>query len=368
MKFFVIAGEASGDMHGANLLKAIKQLAPNAQFEGFGGQRLEAEGMKILRPLDKLNFMGFLEVVQNLGTVRENFKICKKALEENKPDAIILIDYPGFNLRMAKWAKLRGIRVFYYISPQVWAWKENRVKQMKKYIDRLMVILPFEKEFFAKHKMEVDFVGHPLIDEIEARKERSAPLNQKFETRKEKVIALLPGSRQQEIQHILPEMLRIQEHFPDYHFIIGKAPGKSKAFYQTRFNLGNAQVFEEGTYQLLSQSIAALVGSGTATLETALLKVPQIVCYKSSGISVRIARFLIKVPYISLVNLILDKPAVKELIQAELNSTSIVLELKALLENEQAQLQMQENYQELWNKLGGAGASKNAAELIMNDL
>ena len=361
MKFFVIAGEASGDMHGANLVKAIKLLAPNAQFEGFGGQRLEAEGMKMLRPLDKLNFMGFLEVVQNLGTVRENFKICKKALAENKPDAIILIDYPGFNLRMAKWAKQRGIKVFYYISPQVWAWKENRVKQMKKNIDRLMVILPFEKEFFAKHGMDVDFVGHPLIDEIEAR-------NQKLEIRKEKVIALLPGSREQEIKHILPEMLAVMEHFPDYHFIIGKAPGRTAAFYQSRFNLGNAKVFEDGTYKLLARSKAALVASGTATLETGLLKVPQIVCYKASGLSVRIARSLIKVPYISLVNLILDKPAVKELIQSELNTNAIVADLKRLLNDDKAQEAMQNDYDDLWNALGSGGASERAAKLIVNDL
>ncbi len=361
MKFFVIAGEASGDMHGANLLKAIKRLSPDAQFEGFGGDLLQRAGMKVLRPLDKLNFMGFLEVVQNLGTVRENFKICKKALEANKPDAIILIDYPGFNLRMAKWAKQHGIKVFYYISPQVWAWKESRVKQMKKNIDRLMVILPFEKEFFAKHGMEVDFVGHPLIDEIENRQQKS-------DIRKENVIALLPGSREQEIKHILPEMLKVQAQFPDYHFMIGKAPGRTAAFYQTRFNLGNAKVYEEGTYKLLSRSKAALVASGTATLETGLLKVPQIVCYKASGISVRIARSLIKVPYISLVNLILDKPVVKELIQSELNTEAIVSELKRILNDEKAKTSMQQDYDNLWKALGGGGASEAAAKLIVNDL
>lgn len=361
MKFFVIAGEASGDMHGANLVKSISALNPKAEFEGFGGDRLKNAGMKVLRSLDKLNFMGFVEVVKNYSTIRENFKVCKQAMEDNKPDAIILIDYPGFNLRMARWAKKRGIRVFYYISPQVWAWKESRVKQMKKNIDRLMVILPFEKEFFAKHGMNVDFVGHPLIDEIEAR-------NRTFEVKRENVITLLPGSREQEIKHILPEMLNIQEQFPDYHFIIGKAPGRTKAFYQTRFNLGKAIVSDEGTYKLLSRSKAALVGSGTATLETALLKVPQVVCYKANGVSVRIARTLIKVPYISLVNLILDKPVVKELIQAELNLNSIVTELKHLLESEQANDKMQNDYQELWNKLGGTGASESAAKLIVDDL
>ena len=361
MKFFVIAGEASGDMHGANLLKEISALNPKAEFEGFGGERLKNSGMKVLRSMDKLNFMGFVEVVKNYPTIRENFKVCKQAMIENKPDAIILIDYPGFNLRIAKWAKKRGIRVFYYISPQVWAWKESRVKQMKKNIDRLMVILPFEKEFFAKHGMAVDFVGHPLIDEIELR-------NRTFEVKQENIIALLPGSREQEIKHILPKMLSIQEQFPEYHFIIGKAPGRTKAFYQTRFNLGNVLVSEEGTYKLLSRSKAALVGSGTATLETALLKVPQVVCYKANSVSVKIAKALIKVPYISLVNLILDRPAVKELIQAELNSNSIVAELKTLLENDKAIDKMQRAYEELWNKLGGTGASESAAKLIVDDL
>jgi lipid-A-disaccharide synthase len=361
VKFFVIAGEASGDMHGANLIRAIRHLSPQSEFEGFGGQGLKAAGMNILRPLEKLNFMGFVEVVKNLGTVRENFKLCKSALEQNRPDAIILIDYPGFNLRIAKWAKKNRIRVFYYISPQVWAWKENRVKQMKRNIDRLMVILPFEKEFFAKHGMEVDFVGHPLIDEIEQRR-------QKGSIGKENIIALLPGSREQEIMHILPEMLKVQKHFPDYHFVIGKAQGRTTAFYQTRFDLGNAKIWDEGTYKLLSRSKAALVGSGTATLETALLQVPQVVCYKGNGVSVRLARALIKVPYISLVNLILDRPAVKELIQADLNPNSIVSELKNLLENEDAISKMQLDHKELWDKLGGTGASETAAKLIVSDL
>lgn len=348
-------------MHGANLLHEIQELAPESSFEGFGGKRLEAAGMKVLRDMDKLNFMGFVEVVKNLGTIRENFKTCKKALEQNRPDALILIDYPGFNLRMARWAKKQGIRVFYYISPQVWAWKESRVKQMKKNIDRLMVILPFEKDFFAKHGMEVDFVGHPLIDEIEKR-------NLDSDIRKENVIALLPGSRMQEIRHILPEMLKIQKQFPGYHFLIGKAPGMTEAFYKMQFNLGEAKVSEEGTYKLLSRSKAALVGSGTATLETALLKVPQIVCYKANGLSVRIARSLIKVPYISLVNLILDRQSVKELIQQELKSNTIVTNLKGLLEDGESRSKMLVDYAELWDKLGKGGASERAAKLIVDDL
>lgn len=360
MKFFVIAGEASGDMHGANLINAIKKLEPNAEFEGFGGERLEAAGMKLLRPMEKLNFMGFVEVVRNYPTIRENFKICKKALEENKPDALILIDYPGFNLRMAKWAKKRGIRVLFYISPQVWAWKESRVKQMRKNIDRLMVILPFEKEFFAKHGMEVDFVGHPLIDEIEDRRQKS-------EVKKENIIALLPGSRKQEILHNLHQMVQVQDEFPDYQFVIGKAPGFDVSFYRETFALNKAIVSSEGTYSLLERSKAALVGSGTATLETALMKVPQVVCYKGNAISVAIARKLINVPYISLVNLILDRPAVKELIQGELNPKSIVSELRMILEEGESRNKMLQDYDELWSKLGSGGASERAANLIVSD-
>lgn len=348
-------------MHGANLIQAISKLQPDATFEGFGGERLEAAGMKLLRTMDTLNFMGFIEVVKNLGTVRENFQICKKALTENKPDAVILIDYPGFNLRMAKWAKQRGIRVFYYISPQVWAWKESRVKKMKKYIDRLMVILPFEKEFFAKHGMDVDFIGHPLIDEIEARQETS-------EIEKQNVIALLPGSRKQEILHNLHQMVRVQYEFPDYQFVVGRAPGFDVAFYRETFALDRAIVSSEGTYNLLARSKAALVGSGTATLETALTKVPQVVCYKANPVSVALARKLIKVPYISLVNLILDRPAVKELIQDELNPTSIVSELKKILEDGKPRNQMLHDYEELWSKLGSGGASERAAKLIVSDL
>jgi lipid-A-disaccharide synthase len=305
--------------------------------------------------------MGFVEVVKNYPTIRENFKICKQHLEGNKPDALILIDYPGFNLRIAKWAKKRGIKVFYYISPQVWAWKESRVKQMKKNIDRLMVILPFEKEFFAKHGMDVDFVGHPLIDEIEKRQQQAS-------AKKENIIALLPGSRKQEILHNLHQMVRVQDAFPDYQFIVGRAPGFDVSFYRDTFALDRAILSSEGTYSLLARSKAALVGSGTATLETALMKVPQVVCYKGNKVSVAIARKLINVPYISLVNLILDRPAVKELIQGELNPKMIVSELKKALEEGEVRDNVLAAYDELWSKLGSGGASARAAQLIVSDL
>lgn len=361
MKFFVIAGEASGDMHGANLIRAISKIKAQASFEGFGGKKLEEAGMKVLRPIEKLHFMGFVEVVKNYPTIQEGFNVCKRAIKENPPDALILIDYPAFNLRIAKWAKKRGIKVLFYISPQVWAWKEGRVKKMKKYLDRLMVILPFEKEFFAKHGMNVDFVGHPLIDEIEKRQKQTP-------SKKENIIALLPGSRKQEILHNLHQMVRVQDEFPDYQFVIGKAPGFDVSFYREKFALGKAIVSSEGTYNLLARSKAALVGSGTATLETALMKVPQVVCYKGNKLSVAIARKLINVPYIALVNLILDRPAVKELIQDELNPKSIVSELKKVLKEGETQTRILNDYDELWDKLGSGGASERAASLIVNDL
>jgi len=269
---------------------------------------------------------------------------------------------------MARWAKNRGIRVFYYIAPQVWAWKENRVEKMKKHIDRLMVILPFERSFFRKHGMGVDYVGHPLIDEIVKRDRKFDIRKPKEQKQKEGVIVLLPGSRKAEIRHVLPEMLKVQKQFPNYHFIIGKAQGMGISFYKSEFNLEDAEVSDEGTYKLLSRAKVALVTSGTATLETALLRVPQVVCYKAGRLSVRIARNLIKVPYISLVNLILDRHAVRELIQQELNSTNLIEELGVLLHDTDAIEAMQNDYNDLWEKLGGGGASAKAAKLIVGDV
>ncbi len=405
MRLFVVAGEASGDLHGANLLRAITALEPACVFEGFGGERMSAAGMNVLRGLDHLAFMGFTEVVKNLPTVMRNFSIAKQAMTERRPDALLLIDYPGFNLRLAKWAKKRGIPVLYYIAPQVWAWKESRITGMRQNIDRLMVILPFEKEYFAKHGMEVDFVGHPLLDTLENGKWKiedgeadasrncegsasggeaistadvtipSTPVSSSSEAYREPLvprpsssapsIALLPGSREQEVKKMLPAMLAVRAQFPGYRFIVGKAPGLSEDFYRKLISGNDAEIFTEGTQALLSMADAALVTSGTATLETALLGVPQLVCYRGSTISVMLARKLIKVPYIALVNLILNREAVKELIQDDLNPENLAHQLRTLLgaANTSAQIQS-----ELFAALGGAGASERAARIVVRRL
>lgn len=354
MRLFVVAGEASGDLHGANLLRAITALRPDCIFEGFGGERMAAAGMRILRGLDHLAFMGFIEVVRNLPTVMRNFSIAKKAMTQNRPDALLLIDYPGFNLRLAKWAKMQGIPVIYYIAPQVWAWKESRIRGMRRNIDRLLVILPFEKEYFAKHGMEVDFVGHPLLDEIR---------NQRSEIRNQKVIALLPGSREQEVKTMLPAMLEVREQFPEYRFVIGKAPGLDENLYRKLISSENAEIFSGGTQALLGMADAALVTSGTATLETALMDVPQLVCYRGNRLSVLLARRLIKVPYIALVNLILGREAVKELIQDDVNPDNLTEQLRSLLSLPQASHGIQS---ELLAMLGGTGASERAAQIVVN--
>jgi lipid-A-disaccharide synthase len=405
MRLFVVAGEASGDLHGANLLRAITALEPACVFEGFGGERMSAAGMNVLRGLDYLAFMGFTEVVKNLPTVMRNFSIAKQAMTERRPDALLLIDYPGFNLRLAKWAKKRGIPVLYYIAPQVWAWKESRIKGMRQNIDRLMVILPFEQEYFAKHGMEVDFVGHPLLDTLENgnRKiedgeadasrhcEGSAsggeaistadmtipctPVSSSSEAYREPLdprppslvscIALLPGSREQEVKKMLPAMLAVRAQFPEFRFVIGKAPGLSEDFYRKLVSGNDAEIFTDGTQALLRMADAALVTSGTATLETALLGVPQLVCYRGNSLSVLLARRLIKVPYIALVNLILGREAVKELIQDDLNPENLARQLRTLLASEQTSARIQS---ELFAVLGGAGASERAARIVVGRL
>jgi len=397
MRLFVVAGEASGDLHGANLLRAITALEPECTFEGFGGERMAAVGMNVLRGLDHLAFMGFTEVLKNLPTVMRNFSIAKQAMTERRPDALLLIDYPGFNLRLAQWAKKQGIPVLYYIAPQVWAWKESRIKGMKQNIDRLMVILPFEQEYFAKHGMEVDFVGHPLLDTLENGKwkiENGAeetshiqhlPVSSSSEAYREPLvpvkrsaiprmrdpsssvpsIALLPGSREQEVKTMLPAMLAVRKEFSEYRFVIGKAPALNEDFYRKLISDKDTEIFTEGTQALLKMADAALVTSGTATLETALMGVPQLVCYRGNSLSVLLARRLIKVPYIALVNLILHREAVKELIQDDLNPENLAHQLRTLLDSEQTSARIQS---ELFAVLGGVGASERAARIVVGRL
>ncbi|MCU7540876.1 lipid-A-disaccharide synthase [Riemerella anatipestifer] len=363
MKYYIIAGEASGDLHGSNLMKALKQKDPNATFRFWGGDLMEQQGGTLVKHYRDLAFMGFVEVIQNLGTILRNIKFCKEDIRNFRPDVLILVDYPGFNLRIAKFAKKLGIKVVYYISPQLWAWKESRVNIIKKYVDKMLVILPFEKDFYKKHQVEAHFVGHPLLDalsdlppiDIQAFK-KEHQLSDK------KIIALLPGSREQEVKKMLSIMLSVRSEFKDYQFVIAGAPSLPKSFYESYVDKEVCFISNK-TYDLLRCSDAALVTSGTATLETALLEVPEVVCYRGSKISYEIAKRLIKhIKYISLVNLIMDKEVVKELIQDELNTPNLVKELKLILNENRASLLS--DYKILKEKLGGKGASEKAAEII----
>lgn len=360
MKYYIIAGEASGDLHGSNLIKEIRLLDNTAAFRVWGGDKMEAAGAILVKHYRDLAFMGFVEVLKNLRVILNNLAYCKKDILLHKPDVLVLIDYPGFNLRIAKWAKERGIRVIYYISPQVWAWKESRVKTIKRDVDKMIVILPFEKDFYKKWNFEVEYVGHPLLDVID----NFVPGKKLFSH--ENIIALLPGSRKQEILKKLPVMLDAAKNFPSYQFVIAKAPGIDETFYNTLLQpYPNVSFVVNQTYQLLSEAKAALVTSGTATLETALFSVPQIVCYKGSNLSYQIAKRLIKIKYISLVNLIMNKEVVKELIQRDLTAENITAELSLLLLNPQRQQQLQDDYFALKKLLAvGGNASANAAKII----
>ncbi len=369
MKYYLIAGEASGDLHGANLMSALKKKDAQAEFRFWGGDLMAQTGGDPVKHYRELAFMGFIEVLFNLRTILKNITFCKKDIEAFQPDAIIFIDYPGFNLRIAKWAKQKGIATHYYISPQIWAWKEGRIKDIKRDVDEMYVILPFEKDFYEKkHQFPVHFVGHPLIDAI-AKRDQVLPENFRQENSLDDrpIIALLPGSRKQEISKMLEVMLSVTQDFPEYQFIIAGAPSQEAGFYAQFTTKSNVKLLLNKTYDLLSLSTAALVTSGTATLETALYKVPQVVCYKGSRISYEIAKRVIKLKYISLVNLILDRPVVTELIQTQFNTKQLKTELSKILdEYQRATLFL--DYYELENKLGGKGASKKTAELIVESV
>ncbi len=369
MKYYIIAGEASGDLHGSNLMKALYVEDPKADIRFWGGDLMQQTGGTLAKHYRELAFMGFIEVVFNLKTILNNITFCKKDIENFQPDALIFIDYPGFNMRIAKWAKERGIPTHYYISPQIWAWKENRIQAIKRDFDHLYVILPFEKEFYEnKHQFPVTFVGHPLIDAIHNRKEVSqADFIQENQLGEQPIIAILPGSRKQEITKMLSVMLSVVQDFPDYQFVIAGAPSQEHAFYLPFLKNKNVHFLSNKTYDLLSHATAALVTSGTATLETALFKVPEVVCYKGSWASYQIAKRIITLKYISLVNLIMDQEVVAELIQENCTTKTIKTELQKLLEP-QHQKQLLKAYDTLEHKLGGVGASKKTAELIVRSL
>jgi lipid-A-disaccharide synthase len=363
MKYYIIAGEASGDLHGSNLIKELKKIDVSASIRCWGGDKMQEAGGELVKHYRELAFMGFSEVLMNLGTILKNLNFCKDDILRFKPDTLVLIDYPGFNLRIAKWAKQNGLKVIYYISPQVWAWKENRVKEMKKNIDKMIVIFPFEKKYFKeKWDWDVEYVGHPLVEEIENRK--LSIENQKLSDKP--IIALLPGSRKQEITKKLPVMLEVSKAFPNYEFIIAEAPSVEENFYKTiTADYPNVSAVKDKTYELLSQSKAALVTSGTATLETALFGVPQVVCYKGSFLSYQIGKRVVKVKYIAIVNLIMDKPVVKELIQNDLTAANLQYELSQLLADESKVEAIKKDYAELKQLLTeGGNASANAAQSI----
>ena len=371
MKYYIIAGEASGDLHGSNLIKELKKINPNSTFRCWGGDLMKDQCNELVMHYEKFSYMGFLEVIVNGKKILNYISLCKKDIEEYNPDVIIYIDYPGFNMKIAEWAKRKNFINHFYISPKVWVWKENRVKKIKRVIDKMYVILPFEEGFYLnKHNYKVDFVGHPLLDAIDNQKEfNRQEFLAKNKLSSKPVIALLPGSRNQEIIKLLPLMLDVVSNFNDYQIIIAGAPNKSIDYYKkiilsNKESRSSIKVICNQTYDILRISSAAIVTSGTATLETALFRVPQVVCYKTSVISYLIGRLLIhNLKFISLVNIILDKHVVKELIQNNCNKDNLVIELQKILNKSDRSLMLKE-YELLHKKLGGKGASKKTAELI----
>ncbi|MHC1776267.1 MAG: lipid-A-disaccharide synthase [Lentimicrobium sp.] len=360
MKYYIIAGEASGDLHASNLIREIKKSDPASEFRCWGGDLMQEQGAVLVKHYRDLAFMGFLEVILNLRKILGNLAFCKQDILRFKPDAVILIDYPGFNLRIASFLHDNKIPVIYYISPQVWAWKQSRVKTIRKVVDKMIVILPFEKDFYARHGIEVSFAGHPLLDALDAK--TSGPVLPLFGKR---LVALLPGSRRQEIRTILPVMLSVVKDFPEIAFAVAGVPSLGEDFYKKLMPGSEIPVVMSKTYDLLGQASAALVTSGTATLETALIGTPEVVCYKGGVISYLIARQVIKVKFISLVNLIMDRLVVKELIQKELNRQNLKAELELLLNDTYHRRAIVRDFNELRVKLGGSGASaKAAAEII----
>jgi len=371
LKYYIIAGEASGDLHGSNLIKALKKNNPDASFRCWGGDLMKSQCNDLVMHYQDFSYMGFLEVILNINKILSYISFCKNDIEKFKPDLIIYIDYPGFNMRIAKWAKSKNYINHFYISPKVWVWKEKRVEQIRKVIDKMYVILPFEEDFYKKkHNYKVDFVGHPLLDAIESENTFNKNDFLLVNNLSEKpIIALLPGSRNQEINKLLPVMLEAVSNLTGYQLVIAGAPSKNVEYYEeiiqsSDSNTNNIKVISNQTYNILRVSTAAIVTSGTATLETALFNVPQVVCYKTSWISYLIGRLLIRnLKYISLVNIIQDKEVVKELIQNDCNKTNLVIELEKILDQKNRSSMLAE-YKILHNKLGGKGASKKTADLI----
>lgn len=368
MKYYITAGEASGDLHASNLMKEIKNKDPEAEFRFLGGDLMLKQGGTLVKHFKETAYMGLFDVIINLRTILKNIKFIKNDILKTKPDVVILVDYPGFNLRIAEFAHTENFNVYYYISPKIWAWKQSRVKKIKKYIDKLFIIFPFEKEFYKKHNYEVEYVGNPILDAVDTEKKDITVFKKKYKLNDKKIIALLPGSRKQEIKHNFPGMLKVAEKFTDYQFLVAAAPSLGKNIFQKYIKNKNVKLIYNDTYELLKHSEAAIVTSGTATLETAVLNVPELVCYKGDHISYQIAKRLVKVDYISLVNLIMQKEVIKEFIQYDMTVENICNELELLLHNDVYRINMLNNFAELKIKLGGKGASERAAGIIVNSL
>jgi lipid-A-disaccharide synthase len=358
MKYFIIAGEASGDLHGSNLIKALHQVDNEADIQCWGGDKMEQEGATLMKHYCDLAFMGFIEVLQNIRTIKNNFAQCKADILRFRPNALVLIDYPGFNLRMARWAHEQGIKVHYYIAPKVWAWNESRVKNIKKYVDFLYIIFPFEVDFFTKHGVKFNYVGNPLVEVIQEYKSTNTlNINEK------EIIILMPGSRTQEITRILPVMLEMVDLYPQYQFVVTAVKNQPLTLYKDIIKNKNVQIEIDNTYEVLNNATFGIIKSGTSTLETALFDVPQVVVYKANPISMFIAKRLVKIKYIALVNLIMNKLVVTELIQENCNVKRLHLEVEKMIHNQE---QIKADYIELRKILGEGNASKKVAELIFN--
>ncbi|WP_305983356.1 lipid-A-disaccharide synthase [Roseivirga thermotolerans] len=371
MKYYIIAGEASGDMHAANMMKALKKLDTNAYFRVWGGDRMAKEAQELAKHIRETSFMGIFKVLWNIRTIKQNFRFCEADIRNFQPDVLILIDNSGFNLRIAKYVKESGFntKVFYYILPQAWAWKRKRVHTIHQWTDRIFSILPFEPDFYKSYGYDIDFVGHPIMDAL-AQKESHLLSRKEFlsthQLADRPLVALLPGSRKQEIIGKLPRMLKVIPHFPDYEFVVAGSETIDLSLYE-KYTEGRVKVVFGATYDILHHASAALVTSGTATLETALLGVPQVVCYKPGWLTYKLLKRIVSIKYICLVNLILDKMAVQELIEGDLNEQRLVKELK-LLFNQDNRQRILADYASLKTKLGGTGASERVAQLMFNEL
>lgn len=373
MRYYIIAGEASGDLHASNLIEGLKTEDPKAEIRGWGGDLMQHVGAELVRHYKDTAIMGFLTVLKNLGKIKANIRLCCEDIEAWKPDVVILVDYAGFNLRIARFAKNTGLKVFYYISPKLWAWNTGRVKKIKRYVDRMYTIFPFETDFYKKYDYTVNYGGNPLVDAIAGRPYQNETFEEFIRANQlpdKPVIALLAGSRSQELKHVLPTMLKMVKHFPDYQFIIAGAPSMTDADYAPYVGSMPVRILYGETYRLVSQAKAALVTSGTATLETALLRTPQVVCYSGEGgrLSYFLFKTFVKVKYISLVNLIFGDEVVRELMMQHLNERNVLDELSRILYKERDREKMLRNYDEVIRRLGEPGASRRFAGMMVADL